>query len=98
DGELEERPYSIVSSPHEPFFEFFIELVPGGSITPRLWTLKLGSVIWVRRRTVGQLILNTAVTRHLMLATVTGIAPFVSILRTQKIERDLGATTNHQFL
>jgi len=98
DGELEERPYSIVSSPHESFFEFFIELVPGGSITPRLWTLKLGSVIWVRRRTVGQLILNTAVTRHLMLATVTGIAPFVSILRTQKIERERGATTNHQFL
>jgi len=98
DGVLLERPYSIVSSPHEPFFEFFIELVPGGSITPKLWALKLGSVILVRRRTVGQLILNTAVTHHLMLATVTGIAPFVSILRTQKIERERGATTNHQFL
>ena len=98
DGVLLERPYSIVSSPHEPFFEFFIELVPGGSITPKLWTLKLGSVILVRRRIVGQLILNTDVTHHLMLATVTGIAPFVSILRTQKIERERGAPTNHQFL
>lgn len=98
DGELRERPYSIVSSPHEPFFEFFIELVPGGSITPKLWTLKLGSVISVRRRIVGQLILDTAVTHHLMLATATGIAPFVSILRTQKIERERGATSNHQFV
>lgn len=98
DGELLERPYSIVSSPHEPFFEFFVELVPGGAITPKLWTLKLGSAIWVRRRTVGQLILDTAVTHHLMVATVTGIAPFVSILRTQKFERERGATTNHQFL
>jgi ferredoxin/flavodoxin---NADP+ reductase len=98
DGVLLERPYSIVSSPHEPFFEFFIELVPGGSITPELWALELGSVILMRRRTVGQLILNTAVTNHLMLATVTGIAPFVSILRTQKIERERGAKSNHQFL
>ena len=98
DGVLLERPYSIVSSPHEPCFEFFIELVPGGSITPKLWTLKLGSVILVRRRIVGQLILNTTVTQHLMLATVTGIAPFVSILRTEKIERERGAPTNDQFL
>jgi ferredoxin/flavodoxin---NADP+ reductase len=98
DGVLLERPYSIVSSPHESFFEFFIELVPRGAFTPELWALKLGSVILVRRRIVGQLILNTAVTHHLMLATATGIAPFVSILRTQKIERERGATTNHQFL
>ena len=98
DGELVERPYSIVSSPHEPFLEFFIELVPGGSITPKLWELKVGSTVLVRRRIVGQLVLDTACTRHLMLATVTGVAPFVSILRTQQIERERGATSNHQFV
>jgi ferredoxin--NADP+ reductase len=98
DGELVERPYSIVSSPHEPFLEFFIELIPGGSITPKLWELKLGSAIFIRRRIVGQLILETDVMHHLMLATVTGIAPFVSMLRTQQIERGRGATTNHQFV
>jgi ferredoxin--NADP+ reductase len=27
DGDLIERPYSIVSSPYEPFLEFFVELV-----------------------------------------------------------------------
>jgi ferredoxin-NADP reductase len=54
DGDVVERPYSIVSSPHEPFLEFFIELVPGGSITPKLWELKVGCAILVRRRIVGQ--------------------------------------------
>lgn len=98
DGEVVERPYSIVSSPHEPFLEFFIQLVPGGSITPKLWQLKLGSTILVRPRTVGQLTLDTGVTHHLMLATVTGVAPFVSILRTQQIDRERGAATNHRFL
>lgn len=98
DGDVVERPYSIVSSPHEPFLEFFIELVPGGNITPKLWELKLGSTILVRRRIVGQFTLDTSVTRHLMLATVTGVAPFVSILRTQQIERERGATSNHQFV
>ena len=98
DGEVVERPYSIVSSPHEPFLEFFIELVPGGSITPKLWELQLGSTILVRPRIVGQLTLDTGVTHHLMLATVTGVAPFVSILRTQQIDRERGAVTNHRFL
>ena len=98
DGDVVERPYSIVSSPHEPFLEFFVELVPGGNITPKLWELKLGSTILVRRRIVGQFTLDTAVTHHLMLATVTGVAPFVSILRTQQIDRERGATSNHQFV
>lgn len=97
-GDVVERPYSIVSSPLEPFLEFFIELVPGGSITPKLWELKSGSTILIRRRIVGQFTLDPAVTHHLMLATVTGVAPFVSMLRTQQIDRERGATSNHQFV
>lgn len=98
DGEVLERPYSIASSPHEPFLEFFIELVPGGAITPKLWELKSGAVILVRRRVVGQFTLDKGVKHHLMLATVTGVAPFVSILRTQRIDRERGATSNQQFV
>jgi ferredoxin--NADP+ reductase len=98
DGDVVERPYSIVSSPHEPFLEFFIELVPGGNITPKLWELKLGATVLVRRRVVGQFTLDTDFTHHLMLATVTGVAPFVSILRTQQIDRERGAASNHQFV
>jgi len=98
DGDVIERPYSIVSSPHEPFLEFFIELVPGGDFTPKLWELKLGSTILVRRRIVGQFTLDPSVTHHLMLATVTGVAPFVSILRTQQIAHEREATSSHQFV
>ena len=98
DGGVIERPYSIVSSPHERFLEFFIELVPGGELTPKLWGLKLGSTILVRRRIVGHFHLDTHFNRHLMLATVTGVAPFVSILRTQQIERARGAKLEDRFL
>jgi ferredoxin--NADP+ reductase len=98
DGDVIERPYSIVSSPVERFLEFFIELVPEGDLTPKLWELKLGSRILIRRRIVGQFTLAPSVKRHLMLATVTGIAPFVSILRTQQIERRLGNVSDDQFL
>ncbi|MGZ8847079.1 MAG: ferredoxin--NADP reductase [Pyrinomonadaceae bacterium] len=98
DGEVIERPYSIVSSPCERFLEFFVELVPGGDLTPKLWEMKLGSRILIRRRIVGQLTLAPGVKRHLMLATVTGVAPFVSILRTQQIERRRRKVSEDQFL
>lgn len=98
DGDVIERPYSIVSSPYERFLEFFVELVPGGVLTPTLWKLKVGSTILVRRRIVGQFTLDSDVNRHLMLATVTGVAPFVSILRTQQIDRARGAASNHQLV
>lgn len=98
DEDIIERPYSIVSSPNEPFLEFFVELVPGGDLTPKLWELKLGSRILIRRRVVGQLTVAPRAKRHLMLATVTGVAPFVSILRTEEIERRRGKLSDAQFL
>lgn len=98
DGDLLERPYSIVSSPAEPILEFFVELVPGGHLTPKLWEMKLGSTILIRRRIVGQFTLDPDVTRHLMMATVTGIAPFVSIARTLHLSRERGASSNDELL
>jgi ferredoxin--NADP+ reductase len=98
DGDVIERPYSIASSPYERFLEFFIELVPGGDLTPGLWGLELGSRILIRRRIVGQLTLAPTFKRHLMIATVTGIAPFVSILRTQQFERERGKASADRFL
>ncbi|MCM3903267.1 MAG: ferredoxin--NADP reductase [Pyrinomonadaceae bacterium] len=98
DGDLLERPYSIVSSPYERFLEFFVELVPGGLLTPKLWDMSLGSSILVRRRIVGQFTLDRAVNRHLMMATVTGVAPFVSMLRTQRIDRERGVASSDQLV
>ena len=96
DGKLLERPYSIVSSPYERFLEFFVELVPGGFLTPKLWDMRVGSTILIRRRIVGQFTLAGAVNRHLMMATVTGVAPFVSIARTQCITRERGVTSSDE--
>jgi len=98
DGDLLERPYSIVSSPYERFLEFFVELVPGGLLTPKLWDMRLGSSILVRRRIVGQFTLDKTFQRHLMIATVTGVAPFVSMLRTQRIDRERGGTSSNQLV
>jgi ferredoxin--NADP+ reductase len=79
-----ERAYSIVSSPYEEGLEFFIELVPQGALTPHLYKLKVGDTMLCRKISKGRftLDLKSGRTNHLCLATVTGIAPFVSYVRT----------------
>ncbi|HVD03086.1 MAG TPA: FAD-binding oxidoreductase [Candidatus Dormibacteraeota bacterium] len=82
-GKVLERPYSIVSAPEEPELEFFLEKIPGGALTPHLHPLGEGSTLLMRKRAKG-LFLRAGLDpdrAHLFLATVTGIAPFASILR-----------------
>ena len=101
NGKLIERPYSICSSPAQGFLEFFIELVPGGSLTPHVWRLKEGDTIRVRPNTKGHFLLDTESgrTTHLMVATVTGIAPYVSMLRRYRADLLSGTTsTIHHFI
>jgi len=84
NGKLIERPYSIVSSPYEQTLEFFVELVPHGEFTPLLYTLKQGATLLCRKIAKGRftLDLRSGRTQHLLVSTVTGIAPFVSYIRT----------------
>jgi ferredoxin/flavodoxin---NADP+ reductase len=84
EGKRIERAYSIVSSPYEPLLEFFVELVPQGALTPHLYKLKPGDTLHCRKMAKGRftLDLRSGRTNHLLLATVTGIAPFVSYART----------------
>ena len=79
-----ERAYSIVSSPYESSLEFFIELVPQGPLTPLLYKLRPGDTLLCRKISKGRftLDLRSGRTHHLLLATVTGVAPFVSYIRT----------------
>ncbi len=99
DGKIIWRPYSIVSSPYEQYLEFYIELVPHGKLTPRIWKMKIGDKIWIRPRIVGRFTLNTETKKHLMVCTVTGAAPFISMIRTQKYELEKGKTDQiHKFL
>ncbi len=81
---LVQRAYSIVSSPCEEDLEFFFELVPQGELTPGLFDLKIGDTLWMRRQARGLFTLDDRGNRKkfFLLCTVTGVAPYVSMVRT----------------
>ena len=76
-----ERAYSIVSAPYEKNLEIFVELVPDGELTPKMWALKLGDKMSVRPRAKGIFVQDKKAHHHFMLSTVTGVAPFMSMVR-----------------
>lgn len=103
DARRRERPYSIVSSPYERELEFFFELVPAGETTPPLYDLQVGDEVLVRKVTKGRFTLDTSDPErknHLLVSTVTGVAPFVSYVRTLFKDWNQGrfAGDHHLFL
>ena len=76
------RAYSIASAHYEEHLEFFSVVVPGGAFTSRLARLREGDPILVERKSYGFLTTDRfEAGRDLwMLATGTGLAPFLSIL------------------
>lgn len=87
------RPYSYINAPHEKTLEFYFVTVPNGPLTNRLADMSAGQPVEVMRRAAGFLTLNELPEApHLwLLATGTGIGPFLSILKTpqawQRFER-----------
>lgn len=84
DNKVIERPYSIASSPYEDLLEFFLELVPEGELTPRLHKLQPGAPLMMRKVAKGRFSLDTKSghKKHFLVATVTGVAPYCSMVRT----------------
>lgn len=82
EGSIVWRAYSIASAAHDEHLEFFSVVVPGGQFTSRLSKLKEGDPIYVERKSYGFLTTDRfEAGRDLwMLATGTGLAPFLSIL------------------
>jgi ferredoxin--NADP+ reductase len=76
-----ERAYSISSSPDEKWLELFVELVPEGELTPLLWKLAIDDTVSIRPRAKGVFVMSPKFQSHFMVSTVTGVVPFVSILR-----------------
>jgi ferredoxin--NADP+ reductase len=78
------RPFSFVNPPADPVLEFYGVVVPEGPLSPRLAQLKPGDRLWVADNPSGFLVLAEVPPAEdlWMLATGTGIAPFLSILRT----------------
>ena len=90
-----ERAYSIVSAPHEKTLELFVELVPlpEGVLTPILWELGPGDILSIRPRAKGIFTFKPKYLNHLLVATVTGVVPYISYLRDY-LER---SDTSHRF-
>jgi ferredoxin--NADP+ reductase len=82
-GKVIERAYSVASAPHEEELEFFFELVPHGELTPRLHALQPGDRLLLRPRAKGVFTLDrqSGHQHHLLAGTVTGVAPYLSMVR-----------------
>lgn len=82
------RAYSIASSGEvTDHREFFVVLVEEGKLTPKLFEVAEGGRVWMSDRCDGHFTLDAVKPgRNLaMLATGTGIAPYISILRTNQL-------------
>lgn len=83
DGTTVWRAYSMVSAPYDEHLEFFSIVVPGGEFTPMLAELEVGDQVLVDKTAFGFLTTDRfRPARDLwLLATGTGLAPFLSILQ-----------------
>ena len=83
--ELVVRAYSIVSSPFDETLEFFSIVVPDGAFTSNLQHLQVGDALYLEKIPYGFLTLaryQLPLPQDLwLLATGTGLAPFVSMLQ-----------------
>ena len=82
---LIKRAYSITSSSHQgEYLEFYIALVHSGPLTPRLFALREGDRIWLGKKIVGMFTLDDVTPGHdiIFVATGTGLAPYLSMLRS----------------
>jgi ferredoxin--NADP+ reductase len=87
---LIQRPYSIASATHQlNQLEFYISQVKSGQLTPRLFNLEPGDRLYVSHRIVGMFKLaeTPSQTDIVMVATGTGMAPYMSFLRSYLTDR-----------
>ena len=75
------RAYSIVSTNYDNYLEFLSIKVPEGPLTSKLQHLQIGDEILINPKCTGSLVVDYLTPKEnlIMLATGTGIAPFVSI-------------------
>ncbi len=81
------RPYSLTSARDDDFLEFIAVLVPGGAFSESLRHLKVGDTLGVDKTAYGFLTVDQlAPGKDLwLLASGTGLGPFVSILREPSV-------------
>jgi ferredoxin--NADP+ reductase len=85
EGERVARPFSFVNPPADPLLEFYGIVVPEGPLSPRLEKLSAGDRLYVASNPAGFLVLSEVPDAETLwlISTGTGIAPYLSILRTE---------------
>ena len=90
-GKLIRRAYSIASSSvAREYLELYITLVRSGALTPRLFALEAGDRIFLGPKITGRFTLDEAPADAdlVLVATGTGLAPYMSMLRTMLPDGD----------
>ncbi len=88
---LIKRAYSIASSSMEKqYIEFYIRLVTTGALTPRLFALNPGDRLWLSPKISGMFTMSEVPEDKniILFATGTGVAPYMSMLRSSVISRE----------
>ena len=66
------------------YLEFYVTLILSGELTPRLFNLQSGDRLFIGPRAEGIFTLDPSSTKHvLMVATGTGLAPYMSMMRNE---------------
>ncbi|MEE9211178.1 MAG: ferredoxin--NADP reductase [Phycisphaeraceae bacterium] len=90
---LVRRAYSIASSADvRDYLEVFVVLVEDGRLTPQLWTVQQNGRLWMGDKCQGHFTLDQIPPGKnlVMIATGTGLAPYVSMLRTYRARAAAG--------
>lgn len=87
---LIKRAYSIASTSTSEYVEFYVTLVHSGALTPRLFNLNIGDKLWMGKKGVGMFTLDeVSMDKNIVLvATGTGVAPYMSMLRSDALKRE----------
>jgi ferredoxin--NADP+ reductase len=92
EGARVARPFSFVNPPGAAPLEFYGVIVPEGPLSPRLARLRAGDALWLSPNPAGFLVLSELpdAAELWLVASGTGLAPFLSILQTEAPWRRFG--------
>ncbi|MGL1902304.1 MAG: ferredoxin--NADP reductase [Fibrobacterales bacterium] len=85
------RAYSIASgSKTKEYLEFYITLIHSGNLTPRMFSLNVGDRIGVGKKFTGMFTLDQLEgdKNIVLVATGTGVAPYMSMLRSDALKKN----------